>query len=120
MAKIVARRKISVTEANKVWGNAADHARLFLGVAAVEHVSLHRFASEHETERPGGGNAQVVHGLTAEEFAQEEATPQAAGIARIGGWSAPLSCSVERLPERLHLTQVDGPSPPSCPAQLPN
>ena len=59
-----------VAEAGEGWRNAAyDSTGLTLRIAVVEHIAHHLVASRNQAQRSGGRDAQVVHGFTAQEFA---------------------------------------------------
>lgn len=69
-----------------------DCARLLLGVSVVEHVTLHRGLRRDAGPRPRGGDAQVEHGLAAQELpdagAQDLAAVGLSGIKHRGHCAA--------------------------------
>ena len=107
------REQLVVAEAQERRRHPADHrARLLLGSAVVEHVALHHLAGEDQAECPGGGYAQVVHGLAAQELAQGGAHHrQPVGPARIGRGPGALELQGPVFaPAVDRLAQVDGPA----------
>ena len=65
---------LEVAKSNERGRHAAHHRpRLRRRVAVIEHVAHDHVAGPHEAERPGGGHAEVSHGLAAEELAHRTA-----------------------------------------------
>ena len=84
-----------------------------LGVAVVEHVAHDLVAGGGEAQGAGGGNAEMVHGLAAQELADRAAQDGEAvgayGCTGVG--PAPLSCKGVANPVGGDdLAEGDGPA----------
>ena len=107
---VVMAEVLEVAKANEAGRHAGHHGGGFQRLAA------HRQGRADEAQRARGGNAQAMHGLAAQKFADRRTQHRAAiAHARIGCEAAALELDFLPTLRRLHFTQQQG----AAVAQLP-
>jgi hypothetical protein len=116
------RRQLEMAETQERGCDPAhDGARFNLRTAVVEHVADHALAGGDQAQRAGGGDAEVVHRLAAEEFADRRAQHRATvGAARIRSRPCTLQLQLATPAIRQHsLAQADRASIAQLPCPVP-
>ncbi len=106
-------RQLEIAEAQERRRHAADDRTGFgLRMPVVEHVAHHRFTGRHQAQRTGGGNAEMMHRLAAQELANRGAQHRTAvGGARIRRRPGPLQLQFPAPPLHVHgFPQRDRPA----------
>ena len=97
------RKVFKVTKAQEAGGHAGHHG------SALHGFSAHRLGRGHQAQRPGGRDAQTVHGFAAQILADagtQHGPPVA--TARIGRAACAFELNFLRALGRLGLAQPDG------------
>ena len=97
------RKMLEVTKAQEAGGHAGHHGGALHGFAA------HRLGRGHQAQRPGGRDAQTVHGFAAQvlpDAGTQHGPPVA--TARIGRAACAFELNFLRALGRLGLAQPDG------------